>query len=283
MQPALSRRRMPLSVPTIVHVRRSYSESRYGQLHLQTAYSSGGGFDEQVPLLCFHPVGSSSKYFEPLLPELGRDRIVYAFDLPGFGGSDVPEKEWSLAEVTSIISEFADSLRLRNFDVLGVHLGALMAIELAATKPTQVRRVVLAEVPHFTPQEAKSQEWSKLPNLPAADGSHLLKEWQRLVATHGAHASADQLTQELVDVLAAYKHNSLAQQAILDYPTAQRLNGLRQQGLILCPAGEFQEHCKRAKSSYPQAQLQELSQVSANLFATQPELVLQRITQFLDV
>ena len=103
------------------------------------------------------------------------------------------------------------------------------------------------------------------------------------MAAHGAHASADQLTQELVDVLAAYKHNSLAQQAILDYPTAQRLNGLRQQGLILCPAGEFHEHCKRAKSSYPQAQLQELPQVTANLFATQPELVLQRIRQFLDV
>jgi len=282
VQPALSRRRMPASVPTIVHVRRSYAESRYGQLHLQTAYSSGGGFDEQVPLLCFHPAGSSSKYFEALLPELGRDRIVYAFDLPGFGWSEAPEKEWSLTEVTSVISEFADTLRLRSFDVFGVELGALMAIELAATKPNQVRRTVLAAVPHFTPQEAKSQEWSKLPNLPAADGSHLLKEWQRLVTTRGAHSTPDQLTQELVDVLAARKHNSLAQQAILDYPTAQRLNGLRQQGLILCPTGEFHEHCKRAKTSYPQAQLQDFPQVSANIFAEQPASVLKRVRQFLD-
>lgn len=281
MQHALSRRRMPLSLPTTVHVRRSYSESRYGQLHLQTAYSSGGGFDEQVPLLCLHPAGSSSKYFEPLLPELGRDRIVYAFDLPGFGWSDAPDKEWSLTEVTSVISEFADSLRLRSFDVFGVQLGALMAIELAATKPNQVRRTVLAAVPHFTAQEAKSQEWSNLPNLPAPDGSHLLKEWQRLSAS-GTHTNPDQLTQELVDVLAARKHNSLAQQAILDYPTAQRLTELRQQGLILCPAGEFNDHCKRAKKSYPQAQLQELPEPSVNVFADHPEVVLQRVRQFLD-
>lgn len=281
MQHALSRRRMPLSLPTTVHVRRSYSESRYGQLHLQTAYSAGGGFDEQVPLLCLHPVGSSSKYFEPLLPELGRDRIVYAFDLPGFGESDAPDKEWSLAEVTSVISEFTDSLRLRSFDVFGVQLGALLAIELAATKPNQVRKTVLAAVPHFTAQEAKSQEWSNLPNSPAADGSHLLKEWQRLSAS-GTRTSPDQLTQALVDVLAARKHNSLAQQAILDYPTAQRLAELRQQGLILCPAGEFTEHCKRAKKSYPQAQLQELPEASVNVFADHPEVVLQRVKQFLD-
>ncbi|MGD9843676.1 MAG: alpha/beta fold hydrolase, partial [Steroidobacteraceae bacterium] len=96
MLQARSRRRMPLVMPSTVHIRRSYAETQYGQLHMNTAYPSGGGFDERVPLLCLHPAASSSGYFSTLLPELGRDRSVYAFDLPGYGSSDAPIGEWSL-------------------------------------------------------------------------------------------------------------------------------------------------------------------------------------------
>jgi len=43
-----SRGRLPLPQPAVVHVRRSYADCRYGQLHLLTAYPSGGGFDERT-------------------------------------------------------------------------------------------------------------------------------------------------------------------------------------------------------------------------------------------
>jgi len=207
---------------------------------------------------------------------------VYAFDLPGFGWSDAPDRQWSLEDVAVVIGEFADSLRLRTFDVFGVQLGALAAIELAAIKSERVHGVVLASVPHFTPQEAKSQEWTNLPILPEADGSHLLKEWQRLEISRGGQLSPDQMTQELVDVLHASRYNSLAQQAILDFPTAQRLAELRQAGLILCAHDEFEEHCTRAKNSYPQSILEELPEASSNIFSHHPQRVLQLVRQFLD-
>ena len=47
---AKHRNRLPLPQPAVVHVRRSYTESRFGQIHLWTAYPSGGGFDERVPV-----------------------------------------------------------------------------------------------------------------------------------------------------------------------------------------------------------------------------------------
>jgi len=269
-------------MPTTVHIRRSYAECRYGQLHVATAYPSGGGFDERAPLLCVHPAGSSYSYFAPLLPELGRDRSVYAFDLPGYGSSDAPSTELSASDLGAAIGDFVESLRLRSVDVIGVQLGALAAVELALAKPQQLRRLVLASVPHFSPQEAKSQEWTALPALPLADGSHLLKDWQRLQHSRGAHATPEQLTEELADGLRGRRRSAVSLHAMLEFPTQKRLALLRQPGLILKANDEFREHSLRAKNSYPQSLLEDLPDTGSNIFGHNGQRVLQLIRQFLD-
>lgn len=127
-----------------VHVRRAYADGRHGQLHLTTAYPSGGGFDERTPLICLHPEGSSGRWFKALLPELGKDRSVYAPDLPAHGQSD--PTTGAILGVTDYIAamgDFIDSMRLRNADVLGQGLGAVVAAELATQRPQQIRRVVV--------------------------------------------------------------------------------------------------------------------------------------------
>lgn len=282
LQAARSRRRIPLVMPTTVHIRRSYAECRYGQLHEATAYPSGGGFDERVPLICLHPTSSSNAYFAPLLPELGRDRSVYALDLPGYGNSDAPAGEFSASDLAAPIGDFIDSLRLRSVDIIGVQLGALAAVELAAARPQQIRRVVLASVPHFTPQEAKSQEWTTLPALPLADGSHLLKDWQRLQQSRGANLSPEQLTAELAEVLRSRRRAALSLHAMLEFPTQKRLALLRQPGLILKANDELREHNVRAKNSYPQSTLEDLPENGSNIFGNNSQRVLQLIRQFLD-
>ncbi len=282
LQAARSRRRAPMVMPTTVHIRRSYTECRVGQLHLATAYPSGGGFDERTPLICLHPSGSSMNFFTPLLPELGRDRSVYAFDLPGYGASDAPSIDLSIADLAGAIDDFMQSLRLRAVDIIGAQLGALIAIELASVKPQQCHRLVLSSVPHFTPQEVKSQEWNSLPSVAIADGSHLLKEWQRLHHARGAHANPEQLTDELVDFLRSRRRSSAALHAMLEYPTQKKLAALRQPGLIIKSNDEYREHSLRAKSSYAQSMLEEVADTSANIFGGSAQRVLQVIRQFLD-
>ena len=282
LQAARSRRRAPMVMPTTVHIRRSYTECRFGQLHLATAYPSGGGFDERTPLICLHPTGSSMNFFTPLLPELGRDRSVYAFDLPGYGASDAPGTDLSIADLAGAIDDFMQALRLRAADIMGVQLGALVAIELALAKPQQCRKLILSSVPHFTPQEVKSQEWSVLPAVAMADGSHLNKEWQRLQNARGASANPEQLTDELADALRSRRRSSAALHALLEYPTQKRLAALRQPGLVLKPNDEFREHSLRAKSSYAQSILEELPDNNTNIFGSNAQRALQSIRQFLD-
>jgi len=136
--------RFPVSEP---RVRRGYFECRYGQLHVHNAIPAGGGFDEGVSLLCLHPAAMSGRVFQKFLSSIGRDRSVYAPDLPGCGESDAPPGRIGVGDYAAAMGDFIDSMRFRQIDVLGYHAGALVAIELAIGRPQQIRRVVLTGVP----------------------------------------------------------------------------------------------------------------------------------------
>jgi pimeloyl-ACP methyl ester carboxylesterase len=134
------------SPPVVVRTRRAYFDCKFGQLHVRTAFPTTGGFDEQVTLICLHPVDASSRAFSRFLPEIAESRSVYAPDLPGYGESDSSPGR-SIADAATAISDLANDLRLRQIDLLGVQYGAEVALELAAARPALVRRLVLAGVP----------------------------------------------------------------------------------------------------------------------------------------
>jgi len=124
-----------------------YVDSRFGQLHLHTAFPSSGGFDELTPLLCAAPPSQTGRVFRPLLKDLGRDRSVYAPDLPGVGESDGPDHAPTVADQAAAFVDLVDSLRLKQVDIFGYQGGSLAAIEFALARPEQVRRVLLLGVP----------------------------------------------------------------------------------------------------------------------------------------
>jgi pimeloyl-ACP methyl ester carboxylesterase len=141
---ALSSRSSP---NVTIHLRKMYVDCRFGQLHLHTSFPSSGGFDELTPLLCVAPPTLTGRTFRPVLRDLGRDRSVYAPDLPGAGESDPPEHAPVVADHCAAFADLIDSLRLKQVDVIGFQTGSLAAIELALAKPEQVRRLVLIGVP----------------------------------------------------------------------------------------------------------------------------------------
>jgi pimeloyl-ACP methyl ester carboxylesterase len=140
--------KLPKSSPILstVRTRRAYFDCRFGQLHVRTAFPTTGGFDEGVTLFCLHPAEGSSRVFDRFLPEIADDRSVYAPDLPGFGESDAAPA-MSHAEAAGAIADLAADLRLRQIDVLGFRFGAGVALELGASKPDLVRRLILVASP----------------------------------------------------------------------------------------------------------------------------------------
>jgi len=135
------------SATPAVHLRRLYVDCRYGQLHLRTAFSGNGGFDELTPLVCIPPPPMTGQAFDGLLRQMGTDRTVYALDLPGSGGSDPAPPGPTEADHAAAIGDFLDQLRLRRVDLLGYRAAAGVAEALAIARPQQVRRVVTVGAP----------------------------------------------------------------------------------------------------------------------------------------
>jgi pimeloyl-ACP methyl ester carboxylesterase len=148
--------RAVLPAATEPRVRRAYFECRFGQLHVHYAIPAGGGFDEATPLLCIAGAPGSGRFFRPLLTPLGRDRCVYAPDLPGCAESDPALGQASSADLAAALGDFLDSMLLRHIDLLAHESGVAIALALAQQRPTQVGRVVLSPDMDSVRSEARS-------------------------------------------------------------------------------------------------------------------------------
>jgi pimeloyl-ACP methyl ester carboxylesterase len=139
-----ARRDVRVSAVSEPRVRRAYFDCRYGQLHMHYAIPAGGGFDEATTLLCIPGAPGTGRFFRPLLLPLGRDRSVYAPDLPGCGESDPQGAPPETLDVAAALGDFLDSMHLRQVDLLAHDGGVSAALALARARPQQVGRVVLS-------------------------------------------------------------------------------------------------------------------------------------------
>lgn len=179
-----------------VRTRRAYFDCRYGQLNVRTAFPATGGFDEQATLCCLHASDSSSRSFARFLPEMAATRSVYAPDLPGHGESD-PAPSASAADAALAVVDLAQGLRLRQMDLLGAGFGAAVALELGATRPDLVRRLVLLRAPPMDRVPTVKQPCLVLRiKLGAADDA----EWTRGALPHARFLDLKDYTADLFEV-----------------------------------------------------------------------------------
>src|ERR1700687_1798919 len=164
--------------PAEVRVRRGYFECRYGQLHVHNSIPPGGGFAEATPLLCLHDWPGSGRVFARFLALAGLDRSAYAPALPGFGESDPPAPVPAIADYAAAIGDFLDNVHLRHVDVLGQRAGALIATELALTRPAQIGRVVMVSAPPLSETERQGAGRGAAPAAGAGEGLRP-PDWQR--------------------------------------------------------------------------------------------------------
>lgn len=263
------------SSPGAPRVRRGYFECRYGQLHVHNAIPAGGGFEEGTSLLCLHRSPHSGRAFVPFLAVAGRGRSVFAPDLPGFGDSDPPPPPAGVIQHSAAIGDFLDAMRLRQIDVVGHGFGALVAAELAATRPAQVRRLVLVSPPLAAEAAAPH------PVIPAADGSHLLEEWRRAVAECGPAVPAEGVTAALAERLRNGAQAAAAAAAQRAYPLLPRLSTLTAQLLVLRLRDDLRTQARPAPGVPARARLIDLPAHDSSIFGTAPEAAAQALESFL--
>jgi pimeloyl-ACP methyl ester carboxylesterase len=105
----------------------------------QTAAASETG---GVTPVFIHGLPTSSDIWEPVLQRTGG----IALDLPGFGRSDKGgHLEYTVHGLAGATAELIEHLELGSVALIGHDWGAVIALELAASRPEQVSRVVLID------------------------------------------------------------------------------------------------------------------------------------------
>jgi pimeloyl-ACP methyl ester carboxylesterase len=106
-----------------------------------TVRSQVGGQGPQVLLL--HGWGGAIESFAPVLDDLRRSYTVAAFDLPGFGSSSLPLTTWGSADYARLTLKIIERLQLDRPHLIGHSFGGQVSIQLAASAPERVGKLVL--------------------------------------------------------------------------------------------------------------------------------------------
>lgn len=118
--------------------------SEYVQLSSYRVHYLVGG--RGSPLVLVHGLGGNALNWAPLIPSLiRRGHQIYAIDLLGYGGSDRPDVDYSIALQAEVLNQFFESQHLARADLGGWSMGGWVALKFTLAHPERVRRLFVAD------------------------------------------------------------------------------------------------------------------------------------------
>ena len=196
------------------------------------------------PVVFIHGLSGSWQNWLEQLPVFARDHRVIAFDLPGFGASQMPREKITIRGYGHFVDALLDEHGVSSAAVVGNSMGGFIGIELAIRFPERVERLVLVSAAGLSIEYLRNERalavLSAIENRLAAYSGWLASRSDALARRPGARRMIfgivakrpDRLPGPLVaeQVRGSGKPGFLpALDALTDYPIRDRL------GEIACP------------------------------------------------
>ena len=109
-----------------------------GIRYLETGREHAG-----TPIVLIHGFGGDLQNWQFNQPDLATDRVVYALDLPGHGGSSKTLPGTDVAGLAAAVRGALAALGVERFHVVGHSLGGAVGLQLALDEPKRVASVTL--------------------------------------------------------------------------------------------------------------------------------------------
>lgn len=123
--------------------KRSYTLKGSSGLSLQVVER---GPEAASPIVMLHGIRGYAETFASLADALGPGYRIIAYDQRGRAGSDWdPKRQYFVDAYVDDLEAVVRQLGLGQFDLLGHSLGGMVSIAYAATRPQQVKRLVLED------------------------------------------------------------------------------------------------------------------------------------------
>ena len=113
----------------------------YSTVNRQNIYFQKVGKGKNLILI--HGWGTDVSSFWQLIDFLKDNFTLWLVDLPGFGRSDLPTKEFSILDFARIIAEFIKENNIKRPAIFGHSYGGKIAIKLAKVYPNLIDKLIL--------------------------------------------------------------------------------------------------------------------------------------------
>lgn len=100
-------------------------------------------YGKGYPLILLHGFCETSAIWEPMIKHLPEGIDAIAVDLPGFGRSDLPNQEFSIADVGSRIIDWIRPMKIPKSVLVGHSLGGYVGLSMLAQAPDLFSTFVL--------------------------------------------------------------------------------------------------------------------------------------------
>jgi pimeloyl-ACP methyl ester carboxylesterase len=134
------------------------------------------GSGDDPPVVFVHGLGGAWQNWLENIPRVAQERRVLALDLPGFGRSEMPRDEISIAGYGRTVHAFCQQLSLGQVVLVGNSMGGFVAAEASIQFPELVERLVLVS--------AAGLSITNLMRRPAVT-------WGRVAAALGSYGAAN--------------------------------------------------------------------------------------------
>lgn len=216
---------------TAVH--RVFVETRSGLIHVAC---SGSGF----PVLMLHQTPRSWDEYRDVLPILGQDYRAIAMDTVGFGDSQpLPAAQNSIEDWAAAAFDLLDALDIARAVIVGHHTGAVIALEMAASRPDRVAALGLSSMPLVDAAHRASHHGKRVIDdvEHRSGGDHLTELWLRRKPFY-PEGDVDLLERFMVDALKAGPLAVAGHQVVNRYRMESRLPMIRCPTLVIAPTAD---------------------------------------------
>ena len=248
--------------------RKGYADTPMGQVH----YRVNG---EGLPLLLLHQTPWFSVQYAKVTPLLTAAGIqAIAVDTPGFGFSDLPPEQPTIAGYADNLPYILDALGLGQVAVAGFHTGASIAAAFAHQHPGRVAALILDGAPLYTEQERQQRlsrtHWDQTPRR---DASHLSDRFAfiRDNITKDT-AQAESMTWSVLSFFMAGGTEYYGHTAAFTYDMAPALRAIKAPTLLIShTADTLHGAAQRIRKMRPDFQYQEYEGGNSHIIYDEPE------------
>ncbi len=259
-------------------MKRAYIDVPEGQVHYQV---DGSG----EPLLLIHQTALSSDEYAEMIPILARTYRVVAMDTLGYGKSDAPARRYEMPDYAQSVVNFLNALGISRTSIVGHHTGASIAVEIAATYPELVDKLILSGCPYYAPKvrESRLSDPRFYPMVIKDDGLHIMRFWQKYSSLYLHHPSLETVQKAFVDYMMAGTGAEEAHHAVFRYDIEKQLPLIKSPTLLISGTKDaFYERLEATRSLIPRCRIKGIEDGGPLIALAMPEGFAQAIFEFLE-